>query len=1441
MSHLSNRTHEFSAADAIAAFVANCEKGRLDPETLALIDELAGEADEVSEAPDERKYASTQFDLPPEVARKVLAMAAAIPDEDLAEDGREDCPHLTVKYGLHSDSPDDIYSAVDGFGAVHVSLGETDYFPDGESKSGDVVYISIGGASALRRLNRNITSACEHIDTHPRYQPHVTIAYVKPGLGKKYAGNKSLEGVELSFDELTFSGTEGDKTLIPLSEEVDGDGNGSDSGSSSRRYAKEELEAEGEGVLRYEWINKGQTSDGKFMWYQDDPSQPFAGTTRKQIVKPGSGHQHQEKPQRVAEGKAARSGQKRLENEEEARKNAPRDASGGYSQYDEATSPMGVANAAAKELGARLKAMNTGDVKAEDVKQFHALMMEMTAKDVRLLHDELKLGVIDTKYINSAPRGIVAQKMYDYFFGRTKKEASGEAGGKATGGEAAGEPLGEEKSAAPSGEVAPEASATATPTPTTPAATPATSATPPTAPVASPTQAANAGTSSPNGSPAAPGTPPAPSKSAAPPAPPPAAAEEAETPAEPAAPIEPTPSQAAAEVAREVARAGAIPKEKKPKPITRQQAIGRLRDALVVLRRGDDPEHALSIVNSTLMAMDYKDVKAAAEGLHKEGYHIDVPEKATHRNTAKAILERIRLGKPAEVGAPDATGEPSATVAPAAPGATGGGGAATEAAAAAASAPTVEVPPAPPATEVAPAITPQTPAAAAAAPVPAPTVATKSPAPTPAAPVPTPVAAPLVPPVPPTESPAPKVAKAPAAKTPPTPPAANTPPADPADVWAADPQSAAKHQWEDVTLGSFLPVLKQADAGHMTKLEAIAAKAKAARNQQEYDAAVEPLGQLIKEVQDAQQKPKVDQPPEKVASAVNSPAPSEPIGKSSDSSAAGTVTEAHDAAKLAIADAGGHVSKDFLRIMAMASARKGATTEEFLAKIDKPAAASAALSKYYDLIRQPSAENAAHAPGGSAPPLVKKPATVPAARTAKESTAPASTLQDKPPVLGEVDRVAPAAQPESPPSPPPSTKKLTAEQSHTIDRANALADLVSRGVTSVDLGNGNIKDIGKSMRDLMDDLKSMPSDEVKAMYDHWIGGKATDRLSMIQEMSDKVKSGGKDEDPAAKEAHPASRAAARALNENKTLSQEEKKTFKTSNDSVLSRLTPKMSQRINSHMPNGVSFHGTTADVRDALVAAMRKAGSPESHIAKAMTKQPSGVYFGGQLFLDGGMDTAGTSLGTGRYASGGSTEELYAHEYAHTIDGPRFEISRSSEWKIVFDEEFKGGQFNNYAAIKPEEAFAEIGRSIILDKTGHPSLKAAFPKAFAFWVDQGLIDDVPLPVSDQPFKAGDVFDVSGRVEIGSNGEHTDALLEKSQAAALPREDPIQDLVDAAAKPKRRGKKPAVRDGDGSPKKGNQRSRPGHADHYARLAADAMRRGDMVYHDHYLDEARKYA
>ena len=157
--------------------------------------------------PAEHKFSSTQAPLPKDVADEIKAFAERIPDKDLAEDGREDEPHITLKYGLHGWDPKFAQEALAGEGPIKVKFGKVSLF---ENPDFDVVKVDVDSPD-LHRLNEKISESQPNTETFREYKPHATIAYVRKGRGAKYVGDNFLAGKTVTLDSVTFSGRDGER------------------------------------------------------------------------------------------------------------------------------------------------------------------------------------------------------------------------------------------------------------------------------------------------------------------------------------------------------------------------------------------------------------------------------------------------------------------------------------------------------------------------------------------------------------------------------------------------------------------------------------------------------------------------------------------------------------------------------------------------------------------------------------------------------------------------------------------------------------------------------------------------------------------------------------------------------------------------------------------------------------------------------------------------------------------------------------------------------------------------------------------------------------------------------------------------------------------------------------------------------------------------------
>lgn len=125
-----------------------------------------------------------------------------IDEKDLYNDetkdyGIENNPHVTVLYGVepkikHEEVKEFIKSIVKE--DITIKLTAISLFEGGDKKPYDVVKFTVD-SSDLKELNKKMKDKFPFQNDFPDYQPHMTIAYVKAGEGKKYAKKLKDENI----------------------------------------------------------------------------------------------------------------------------------------------------------------------------------------------------------------------------------------------------------------------------------------------------------------------------------------------------------------------------------------------------------------------------------------------------------------------------------------------------------------------------------------------------------------------------------------------------------------------------------------------------------------------------------------------------------------------------------------------------------------------------------------------------------------------------------------------------------------------------------------------------------------------------------------------------------------------------------------------------------------------------------------------------------------------------------------------------------------------------------------------------------------------------------------------------------------------------------------------------------------------------------------------
>lgn len=120
--------------------------------------------------------------------------------------GIQDNPHITILYGLHDNvTLEQVKSVFEGFdGDINVEVDGIDIF---ENKDYDVVKFNVKPDGALQYLHDRL-SEFPNSNQFPDYKPHITIAYVKKGTGKKYIKPDYKYTVK-NVDKITYSMPDG--------------------------------------------------------------------------------------------------------------------------------------------------------------------------------------------------------------------------------------------------------------------------------------------------------------------------------------------------------------------------------------------------------------------------------------------------------------------------------------------------------------------------------------------------------------------------------------------------------------------------------------------------------------------------------------------------------------------------------------------------------------------------------------------------------------------------------------------------------------------------------------------------------------------------------------------------------------------------------------------------------------------------------------------------------------------------------------------------------------------------------------------------------------------------------------------------------------------------------------------------------------------------------
>lgn len=166
---------------------------------------------------------------PSEIADMIKSWANnEIPEAALAKDGYESYVHCTILYGFPQFvTPEEVDKFVSyEFGLtpdsmIGFQLGNIKRFTGNPEY--DVLVIEVDQGLTIRQMHYALKDKFNVRTDYPTYNPHVTLAYVKPGSLPHLDGNSTFKGYDVICKSMTYSrGPSDSRKVTTLKNDSDG-------------------------------------------------------------------------------------------------------------------------------------------------------------------------------------------------------------------------------------------------------------------------------------------------------------------------------------------------------------------------------------------------------------------------------------------------------------------------------------------------------------------------------------------------------------------------------------------------------------------------------------------------------------------------------------------------------------------------------------------------------------------------------------------------------------------------------------------------------------------------------------------------------------------------------------------------------------------------------------------------------------------------------------------------------------------------------------------------------------------------------------------------------------------------------------------------------------------------------------------------------------------
>jgi 2,3-bisphosphoglycerate-dependent phosphoglycerate mutase len=168
--------------------------------------------------PTKYKFGSTQANIPAdsEAAEALATARGRISKNDLAGNGKETEPHVTVRYGIQGEDTAGIKKYLASLAPFEATLGKTEKFEPNEHTEGSSVIIAPIEAPELKKINKELEQHGDFKKPDFEYRPHATVAYVKPEVADRYVGMNVTEGKKFTVNQIAITDKQGKQEVVKL-------------------------------------------------------------------------------------------------------------------------------------------------------------------------------------------------------------------------------------------------------------------------------------------------------------------------------------------------------------------------------------------------------------------------------------------------------------------------------------------------------------------------------------------------------------------------------------------------------------------------------------------------------------------------------------------------------------------------------------------------------------------------------------------------------------------------------------------------------------------------------------------------------------------------------------------------------------------------------------------------------------------------------------------------------------------------------------------------------------------------------------------------------------------------------------------------------------------------------------------------------------------------